>query len=101
MVEAQHSADGTRKWLLKTADGHEYEMVFIPDADRDDISDGPVTAEVVYEGVSLKVDPAWVICAPPDYAPMQKSVRTMWDLMRSVAVKSGMLTRSVLFLLKF
>ena len=34
VVEAQHSNDGTRKWLLKTADGHEYEMVFIPDADR-------------------------------------------------------------------
>ena len=34
IVEAQHSTDGTRKWLLKTADGHEYEMVFIPDADR-------------------------------------------------------------------
>ncbi len=34
IVEAQHSADGTRKWLLKTADGHDFEMVFIPDADR-------------------------------------------------------------------
>ncbi|RGP40324.1 23S rRNA (adenine(2503)-C(2))-methyltransferase [Altererythrobacter insulae] len=34
VVEAQHSTDGTRKWLLETADGHEYEMVFIPDADR-------------------------------------------------------------------
>ncbi|MCA0902401.1 23S rRNA (adenine(2503)-C(2))-methyltransferase RlmN [Qipengyuania aquimaris] len=34
VVEAQHSNDGTRKWLLKTADGHEFEMVFIPDADR-------------------------------------------------------------------
>jgi 23S rRNA (adenine2503-C2)-methyltransferase len=34
VVEAQVSADGTRKWLLKTHDGHEYEMVFIPDADR-------------------------------------------------------------------
>ena len=61
----------------------------------DDISDGPVTAEVEYQGVKLKVDPAWVICAPPDYAPMQKSVRTMWDLMRDVAVKAGMLTRPV------
>lgn len=59
----------------------------------DDISDGPVTAEVEYEGVALKVDPAWVICAPPDYAPMQKSVRTMWDLMRDVAVKAKMLAR--------
>ncbi|KAF9658030.1 LodA/GoxA family CTQ-dependent oxidase [Tenacibaculum mesophilum] len=61
----------------------------------DDISDGPVTAEVEYEGTKLKVDPAWVICAPPDYAPMQKSVRTMWDLMRDVAVKSKMLVRPV------
>ena len=34
VVEAQHSADGTRKWLLRTADNHDFEMVFIPDADR-------------------------------------------------------------------
>jgi 23S rRNA (adenine2503-C2)-methyltransferase len=30
----QVSTDGTRKWLLQTEDGHDYEMVFIPDADR-------------------------------------------------------------------
>lgn len=34
VVEAQHSTDGTRKWLLQTADGHEFEMVFIPDETR-------------------------------------------------------------------
>lgn len=34
VVTAQTSSDGTRKWLLATADGHEFEMVFIPDADR-------------------------------------------------------------------
>ena len=34
VVEAQHSNDGTRKWLLRTPDGHDFEMVFIPDADR-------------------------------------------------------------------
>ncbi|NCU12773.1 MAG: 23S rRNA (adenine(2503)-C(2))-methyltransferase RlmN [Sphingomonadaceae bacterium] len=34
IVLSQHSEDGTRKWLLRTADGHEFEMVFIPDADR-------------------------------------------------------------------
>src|ERR687898_722304 len=34
VIEAQHSADGTRKWLLRTPDGHDFEMVFIPDADR-------------------------------------------------------------------
>ncbi|MDP8994804.1 MAG: 23S rRNA (adenine(2503)-C(2))-methyltransferase RlmN [Pseudomonadota bacterium] len=30
----QVSIDGTRKWLLRTRDGHDFEMVFIPDADR-------------------------------------------------------------------
>ena len=38
VVEAQVSSDGTRKWLLRAdggADGsQDYEMVFIPDADR-------------------------------------------------------------------
>ncbi len=32
--EAQVSSDGTRKWLLTSPDGQDYEMVFIPDADR-------------------------------------------------------------------
>jgi 23S rRNA (adenine2503-C2)-methyltransferase len=34
IVEAQVSVDGTRKWLLRTPDAQEFEMVFIPDADR-------------------------------------------------------------------
>ncbi|WP_229668110.1 23S rRNA (adenine(2503)-C(2))-methyltransferase RlmN [Stakelama pacifica] len=34
VVEAQVSTDGTRKWLLRSPDGQDYEMVFIPDADR-------------------------------------------------------------------
>jgi 23S rRNA (adenine2503-C2)-methyltransferase len=34
VVEAQVSTDGTRKWLLRSTDGHDFEMVFIPDADR-------------------------------------------------------------------
>jgi 23S rRNA (adenine2503-C2)-methyltransferase len=34
-IEVQQvSTDGTRKWLLQTDDGHDFEMVFIPDADR-------------------------------------------------------------------
>lgn len=60
---------------------------------HDDISDGPVRARVVYEGRELQVDPAWVVVGPPNYAPQQKSVRTMWDLMRDVAIKAGMLPR--------
>jgi hypothetical protein len=57
----------------------------------DDISDGPVTAEVQVQGTPLSVQPAWVITAPPDYAPMQKSVRTMWDVMRDTAITAGLL----------
>ena len=34
VVQAQVSSDGTRKWLLRSDDGQEYEAVFIPDADR-------------------------------------------------------------------
>jgi hypothetical protein len=55
---------------------------------HDDVSDGPVTAEVRIGGTTLPVVPAWVVVAPPNYAPMQKSVRTMWDLMRDVANSS-------------
>ncbi|MGE5722212.1 MAG: 23S rRNA (adenine(2503)-C(2))-methyltransferase RlmN [Sphingomonadales bacterium] len=34
VVEHLVSTDGTRKWLLRTGDGNDFEMVFIPDADR-------------------------------------------------------------------
>jgi hypothetical protein len=60
---------------------------------HDDTSDGPVTASVEFKGVTLKVQPAWVITAPPNYAPLQKSVRTMWDLMRDTAIKANMLPK--------
>lgn len=62
----------------------------------DDISDGPVTAKVKLKGVELKVDPAWIVVAPPNYAPLQKSVRTMWDLIRDVCVQNGMLEKPTL-----
>lgn len=58
---------------------------------HDDVSDGPVTAEVTLDGQPLEVVPSWVVVAPPNYAPQRKSVRTMWDLMRDVAIQAGML----------
>ncbi|HLK65612.1 MAG TPA: LodA/GoxA family CTQ-dependent oxidase [Bryobacteraceae bacterium] len=58
---------------------------------HDDVGDGPVTATVKFQGKELKVDPAWIVVAPPDYAPRQKSVRTMWDLMRDTAIQAKML----------
>ncbi|MBK0417219.1 LodA/GoxA family CTQ-dependent oxidase [Chromobacterium haemolyticum] len=59
---------------------------------HDDVADGPVTANVQYQGKDIPVDPAWVVVAPPNYAPQQKSVRTMWDLMRDLFVSEGTLS---------
>ena len=59
---------------------------------HDDVADGPVNASVRYQGQDLPVDPAWVVVAPPNYAPQQKSVRTMWDLQRDLFVAQGSLT---------
>ena len=58
---------------------------------HDDVADGPVSAKVRYLGEDLPVDPAWVVVAPPNYAPQQKSVRTMWDLQRDLFVAQGSL----------
>jgi L-Lysine epsilon oxidase N-terminal/L-lysine epsilon oxidase C-terminal domain len=60
---------------------------------HDDTSDGPVTAEVTYAGRKLNTAPAWAVVAPPNYAPLQKSVRTLWDLMRDVAINAGLLPK--------
>jgi len=57
----------------------------------DDTSDGPVTASLILNGRVLEVAPAWVVVAPPNYGPQQKSVRTMYALMTDLAVKAGQL----------
>lgn len=62
---------------------------------HDDVSDGPVTATVSYNGVALPVTPSWLVVAPPDYGPQCKSVRTLWDLMRDVAIQTGALIAPV------
>jgi L-lysine epsilon oxidase-like protein len=61
----------------------------------DDVSDGPVDAEVVLNGLPLEVIPSWVVVAPPNYAPQRKSVRTMWDLMRCLAIQNNALPAPV------
>lgn len=62
---------------------------------HDDVSDGPVTATVRFEGKTLRVDPAWVVVAPPNYAPAQKSVRTMYDLLTDVFITADSLPTPV------
>ncbi|WAH55874.1 LodA/GoxA family CTQ-dependent oxidase [Pseudomonas silvicola] len=55
----------------------------------DDTSDGPVTARVHLGERELTVAPAWVVVAPPNYGPQQKSVRTLYALMTDVAIQAG------------
>ena len=52
---------------------------------HDDISDGPVTATVKLNGREFKATGAWVITAPPDFAPGVQAIVTGWDLLRDVA----------------
>lgn len=55
----------------------------------DDVADGPVTARVTIEEREIPVEGAWVVTAPPDYAPGTKAVRTLWDLLVDVHTAAG------------
>src|SRR5829696_485357 len=45
----------------------------------DDVSDGPVTALLELDEQAVLVEPAWVICAPPDFAPHLTNIVTLYD----------------------
>lgn len=60
----------------------------------DDISDGPVTATVTLpNGKQIAIDQpqnaAWVIVAPPKYAPGLYPIVSLYDVMREVALNEG------------
>ncbi|MGW2248614.1 LodA/GoxA family CTQ-dependent oxidase [Kitasatospora sp. NPDC001660] len=57
----------------------------------DDTSDGPVTATVTIGGTPVRVEPAWVVVAPPNYAPEIKTARTLYDLLHDLFVTQGTL----------
>lgn len=56
---------------------------------HDDVCDGPVSATVVIQGRTLPVESAWVVCAPPNYAPEFKSVVTLYDLLTETMIAAG------------
>ena len=57
----------------------------------DDISDGPVRAEVVLPGGRhVTPEPAWVIVGPPDFAPDLKNLVTLYDVAFDIAVSQNM-----------
>lgn len=52
----------------------------------DDVADGPVRATVRLNGSTAPIaaDPAWVIVAPPDFAPSIENVVTLYDAVYNV-----------------
>lgn len=57
---------------------------------HDDVADGPVTAEIQLAPGQPAVQAeggAWVIVAPPDYAPGIECVVTLYDVLRQIGIK--------------
>lgn len=57
----------------------------------DDTCDGTVTATVTIEGRAIPVESAWVVSAPPNYAPQIKGERSLYDLLYDLYVQAGWL----------
>jgi len=55
----------------------------------DDASDGPVSATVRLKGTkqTIRAESAWVLVAPPDFAPPIENVITLYDVVHDVAAK--------------
>ena len=59
---------------------------------HDDVSDGPVDANVLVDGTEIPVEGAWVAVAPPNYAPALKTTRSLYDLLLDRMIKWGFLS---------
>ncbi len=58
----------------------------------DDVSDGPITAQIEYQGQTIAAEGgAWVICPPPRYAPSTYSITTLYDTIRQLALSANQL----------
>jgi hypothetical protein len=53
----------------------------------DDVSDGPVEAVIQFpDGTKVQTEPAWVIVAPPDFAPGVSGIVSLYDVLRQVGI---------------
>lgn len=56
----------------------------------DDVSDGPVTAQVTLKGGrQLTATPSWVIVGPPDFSPPTRHFVTLHDVALEAAISRG------------
>ena len=63
---------------------------------HDDVSDGPVTARITLPG-EAPVDalPAWIICAPPDFAPAASTPVSLYEVAIQAAISRGWVTPNI------
>jgi hypothetical protein len=61
----------------------------------DDTTDGYVRAELVIAGTPVPVAAAWVVVAPPKFAPQLDHIVTLWDIAQDRIHGSGPLTSLV------
>jgi hypothetical protein len=60
---------------------------------HDDVSDGPVTARIrLPDGTVVVPSPAWIVVAPPDFAPAVRGIVTLHDRILQAAVTAGLAT---------
>lgn len=62
----------------------------------DDVSDGPVNAKVTLDGKEVPVTGAWIVVAPPDFAPFIENIVTLYDVAREATADPAPPT-SILF----
>jgi hypothetical protein len=62
---------------------------------HDDISDGPVDAKITLAGTSQTIDAvgAWVVTAPPDFAPGITPITTLYDI--ALQAREGLIAAAV------
>ena len=57
----------------------------------DDVGDGPVTATVLFaDGTLEHAESAWIVSAPPDFAPAVRGVVTLYDRVLQSAFTAGL-----------
>lgn len=74
----------------RTADGRPLTTYANNDFWHDDVSDGPVNAKVRVAGNEIPVTGAWVIVAPPKFAPHHQNIVRLYEVMEAAVTPKAL-----------
>ena len=60
---------------------------------HDDVADGPVSAQIQFKDGVANAGSAWLVTAPPDFAPAAEAVVSLYDVIFQLAVKQTWLPK--------